>query len=222
MTTGTAIFLSVLVAASVALYWLTRDRVRWGKILIFLAVGLVGMAAAVYVALLPQFWRGPVNELEGVQLGETEKDVLFKNGNFDRRCTFKKDGRDAKYFEFKKSSTTDAALHVTLLDDRVALIWYVNGNYSVNWDRRNSISFYDDVDDIRQKFGVEDFYLEGANNFRRYIYRDYNTAVALQSNKVQAVGVFDPRFYYLNNGPSASSDNKIKCVDKNGAELTER
>ena len=88
MTLGTAIFLSSLVLGGVVLYWLTRDRVRWGQLLRWIAVlsliCIVASAVATAIYLTPFFWRGAVDELGGFRIGDTEADILYERRSNER------------------------------------------------------------------------------------------------------------------------------------------
>jgi hypothetical protein len=84
MDVGTGIFLSSLFFGLIGLYWFTRDRWRWKRIVGIGFAGLCGLTALFYVALLGYEWwsNRPVvhTSLTNINLGAMESDVVFANG----------------------------------------------------------------------------------------------------------------------------------------------
>src|SRR5262245_9223473 len=77
MSLGTAIFLSTVILSLVILYGLTRDRWRWGRILI----GLIVTVLLVVAGMVGLFWYqmqpdrpSKLTALWGIGLGEKESD----------------------------------------------------------------------------------------------------------------------------------------------------
>ncbi len=222
MTLGTAIFLSSLVLGVLVLYWLTRDRIRWGRLLRWVAalslVCTIASAVAAWVYSNPFFWRGAVDGLDGFKLGDIESDILFKNSNYERVCEGRWQGLETKVYVFVESRC-ETVTRVELNGGSVRWIGKSSRNYDqVSWRYRNPVRFGSTLDMIRRDFGVEDFFREYPDRSRTYVFKRFNLAFKLGNDRLSVVKVFDPNVHYL---LPNEQDETIEgnCFTKDGARI---
>ena len=217
MGIGTAIFLSALVLSFAIIIVFTKDRVRWGKLLGITAAAVVGLAtvvgAAAFVLTSYCFNRAVIHELDGVGLGQNIQDVLFKKSDFTSKC-YIDDDRSSVTYEFDDPAYKARKLYVETKYDVVQRITLTGDLGYSNLKKSNSIFASDDEEDVREKWGNEDFIRSTLPQVRNYIYRRYQLNVVLRNNRAVALVIFNPELYYLsaNNAPARELD----CFDATG------
>src|SRR5262245_61539470 len=88
MSLGTGIFLSSLVLATVILYGFTKVRGRWGKMIGWtLLVVIGGVAAVTAIGQIRQYWEewfppqlGRQTQYAGLKLGISPQEVMYIKG----------------------------------------------------------------------------------------------------------------------------------------------
>ena len=107
MTIGTAIFLSTLLIFIAAMYYLTRDKVKWKKVILVLAsvAGLLaaGVAGYTYYKNIPK----KINSLDGIALGQTSNQVTLLKGE-PNSVKDSGDGKRTYVYSFDDSAVTPA------------------------------------------------------------------------------------------------------------------
>jgi hypothetical protein len=218
MEIGTAIFLSALIISGVLLYVFSRDRIRWGRLFGRLALVLIAticlIGGGLYGWYLWEGRRAAIHSLDGVSLGESESDVIFKKGKVQKTCLM--DGtKNIRLIEFSQKLPTKEKVTMVETRDGVAKRIVLLGDLGFsNLDGRNSVFETDTVDDVRKKWGQEDFIRSIDESSRLYVYRDYNLAVGLKNNQVEAIIIFDPSYYYKRE--TAQTKRTSECHDENG------
>jgi len=184
---------------------------------------LIGLATVIAISVigggvlyvLNSYWytRTAVSELDGLKLGDTEADLLFKRSNYSQKCLTRPIGSIRYEYDDNDSRKYSG---VELIGGVIQRL-YVANEWGYNIPS-HSIPIYegDDEDALRKKWGKEDFLMTQSNNsaIRTYVYRRYNLAVVLDSNRALAVVVFNPDHFYKD--ASFPADQKDECFDKDG------
>ena len=119
MDTGTGLFLGLVFCGTIFLYSQTKDRWNWSKLIKigkWLAITLIALTiiSIVYIYInnkqekAQNIWESPkiTNELLGIKLNDSFKDVQFKFGNLTPYGW--RDGIDESYL--RRLSTSDLEL----------------------------------------------------------------------------------------------------------------
>jgi hypothetical protein len=201
MSVGTGIFLSALIGSMVWLYLATRGRWNWKKIIIRITavvfgLGFIGGATGgvyYYISQQPEVQ----SEYYGINLGDSYRDVVFKNGlpkemrKGDSTCRC-----DSTIFDEDRDSILDHSrlLLIRFRKDTVVGVytrWY--GSPYVN--EIQGIGRYSSMEDVRKKFGQPDEVKESDDGtVRRWFYSKYRVRFGFEKGQINSLGTWDPRY----------------------------
>ncbi len=81
MSLGTGIFLSSLILGLILIFWITKDRVRWGRSFLWFFGGIVVISCAAY--LYSNYQPPPTKQFEyaDLRLGMSQQEVRYVKGS---------------------------------------------------------------------------------------------------------------------------------------------
>jgi hypothetical protein len=219
MELGTAIFLSVVLIFILTIIVVFKDRIRWKKFFIFLVISICISAAAIFVMYQPYIWRGKVDELNDMKLGDSEKDLLFQKGeSYAAVCEFTGEkGTHRTYYYSFDGYDKHTDVYFTL-NGSIIKIARRGDVGTVSWPYRNSISEYDTESTLISKLGDTYEQFDQEDRSRNYVWSQYNLVVELKNNRVTGVLVRNPAYYTGDNYAFQANDN-YDCKDAKGKQV---
>ena len=215
---GTAVLAAYLILAVLLFYWTVRKFLRstssvFTKIgTALLSVFLVA-AGAMLLMMTPYAWRGPVYTLNNISLGDTEKDVLFRLGNWNSKCIAKGTSDPAKYTLYFEFDENRLRMLVSINNDAVTRVVYIADAFSMSWPFRNTVRFQETLERLQHDWGESDGYVETGDNERIYLFKRFNLGTLVSRGLVDSVMIFDPEKWYKDN---ERSNVEMECRDQNG------
>jgi hypothetical protein len=199
----------------VALYVSTRDRWDWKKLVrktigwsIVVAGTLLVLYALVGLGLYIHQRRVALSESKpivqdrywDITLGATKADVKFVKG---KPTT---EGDTWVYNETPAPGYAEDTMYTIFFNaDRVCGVL----GQGARFEGLQRITNYSTLDDLREKFGEPTEVRTSADNLRRwFLYGKYHLVFQMSMNKVEAVGVYDPRVCSI--GPEEKPPETIR------------
>ncbi len=188
MSLGTGVFLASLVLSATFLFYVTRDRWRWKRIVLFGILGstsLVGVTAAGLWGYLR--WQDrpyAVQELKGFRLGMTEDDVRFYRGKPDE---LSRDG-DWTYMRDKGAAGRELATSISFEAGRLNSILVLGrGNAGPSLF---GLPLEPTTRDVLEKLGPPTTTLSSKDGTGRILcYPRWNLSFGFERDNLVAIGV---------------------------------
>ena len=185
MTIGTGIFLSSILLFIAVIYYLTRDRLKWKKIIGYgtgvIIIGVIGMASFLYYDSLPKKLSG----LDGIELGDTEQSVILKKGKPSHRKIIEENEKTAFYYRDELSDTPEFLVRLTQ-EGKVDLVGAIKNN-EINWFEANGVWLGMDYTNVVKRLGEPDSIDEG--NSMVCHYRKFNMLIDIRDSEVIGIVV---------------------------------
>ena len=202
MQTGTALFFGLTMIAFAIIFAATKDRWKFKKIgkiilIILCIVIVIYILAWVYVFIENKIINRPIKqtELEGISLGDSKDDVIFKKGNPDS-FEEEKDLRSGAM----EYHLYDSDLLATIENNKVKSVLYKcedGASYGTGscpyYFKINGVSFKDSFEVIEKKLGKPSQIKCSPvdKTFRVYTYYEYQTEYVINKDGVLGVIIFD-------------------------------
>lgn len=187
MTLGTGIFLAALLLSATWLYIATRDRWRWKRIVAVLVGGTLSMAASVALGIWGYTeWQDrpyQMNELNGIRLGTTERDVRFYKG------APSSSSKDEWIYEVRDyKGDTELSYVVNFDGGTVQSVWATGQHGRV--PGVFGLSSYMGTADLIQKLGEPDS-MSGSKDgaVRMLYYKRFNLTFGFAADRLHAIGI---------------------------------
>lgn len=220
MTIGMGIFLSTVVASSVALFIATKDRWNWKRIALWsggvpLALAALFMAG-IFVYETYSNRPRPQFELWGIRLGMSKSDVVFLKGAANSKPNPSNPDKEAlTYSERQNLYRVFFSTHGIV----EAVVCIPDSRFS---ESIQGVGLGDSLESVLEKFGRPSYSSESRTGLKRILhFSRYKVFFGLSKGVVESFGIDDAaRLGFMNeegNGPRNDGPwNKYRLKDQSG------
>lgn len=204
---GTGVFLSAIFLGLIGLYASTKDRWNWKKVVLRGGGGFIALIAALGLGIWGYSWFEsrpvPQDELMGIKLAMTPQEVKYLKGELQKHPN------DNNVFW-----TTDDGKHrpltaIRFVDSAVVEVMALSF-LSDPLPNVANVSSYSGSKEIEEKLGKPTKILMSTDSLTKMmVYDNYRVWFSLRQEKIEAVGVFEPKKHTPGFGKEvASSPNE--------------
>jgi len=187
MTLGLGIFLSSLFLGTIFLFFATKDRWNWKKIILWPLAILVVTSGLFYAYVLYQDRPKVQNSFWEIPLNATKADVKFMKGDPT------KTEDDVWRYIKKDAYSTDSHYLINFAEDKVWAVSYYSPGGSGWKENLQGIYIGNSVNSVRETFGTPSRISVSDDGLQRiFTYSRYNLLFDLEKNKVIGIGIYSP------------------------------
>lgn len=186
MPLGNAIFLSTIALSILLLFWITKDRWNWKKLitrstLIILVVG-VSITSAIWGYKTFQERAVSQTELFGIKLDQTQSDIKFIKGEPDQ----------VEENLWVYNNVDDESNLIILFRDNNIKAIFSQGE-CINCNKISGLGIGDTYDAVIAKFGQPTNISISKDQLKRLLsFSKYNVFFAFRKQRVYRLGIYNP------------------------------